>query len=117
ESLDEKLSELLHVADNDRISGKMLIHEYLRWKQRPQALSVTHVYDEVFAQKLLRNYGLAKYNEYLDSFKEKEQEDLNLLPKLQIFDSLKILIKTIPACIYDENRTEDVKGFSGDDPY
>ena len=116
EALDDNLAALIHSADNDRISGKMLVHEYLRWLPKPTFSRATN-YDEKFAQMILRSYGTIEYNKYLDSFRNEETESLQVIPKLQIFDSLNLLKKTIPACIYDENRKEDVKEFDGDDPY
>ena len=116
EALDDNLAELIHSADNDRISGKMLVHEYLRWLPKPTFARAIN-YDEKFAQMILRSYGTIEYNKYLDSFRNEETESLQVIPKLQIFDSLNLLKKTIPACIYDENRKEDVKEFDGDDPY
>lgn len=107
----------LHVADNNRISGKMLIHEYLRWSPRPKRCEVSNGYDEEYATKILRMKGLEEYKDYLASFEEEQPEDVKHLPKLQIFNNLPLLINILPACIYDEHNKEDVKEFDGDDPY
>ena len=118
EYLSEDLSALLHVADNDRISGKALIHDYLRWTPKPKSFQPDiSSYDENYAQSLLRATGLEEHQKYLDSFKEEVPEDINSLPRLQIFDNLTLLKEVIPACIPDEHRKEDVQAFDGDDPY
>lgn len=109
-------------ADNDRISGKLLFQEYLRWQPRPSRKSLTNQeYNAETAARILRMQGTDAYKSYLDSFEpEKEQ---GILPKLQIFPDCAQLRKCIPLCIYAKksNTTnkpaEDVQEFDGDDPY
>lgn len=103
------------LADNDRISGKMLVQEYLRWAQLPKFKNEVVEFNKEYADHVLRNQGYDAYQEYLNSFKETEDE--TNIPKLQVFNTLPLLIDTIQLCIYDENNKEDVKEFSGDDPY
>jgi hypothetical protein len=117
EGLGDKLSSLLHVADNDRISGKMLLHEYLRFIPRPIKYDVTAHYDEQVAMQILRLKGMEEYYKYINQFKPDEPDDIKHLPKLQIFDTCPLLKEVISSCVYDENRKEDVKEFDGDDPY
>lgn len=118
EYLSTDLATLLHVADNDRISGKALIHDYMRWSPKPKSIKIEYAaYDDNYATSLLRMSGIEEYHKYLDSFKEEELEDVTTLPRLQIFNTCELLIKTIPVCIPDDNRKEDVKAFDGDDPY
>jgi hypothetical protein len=109
----------------------MLLHEYLRWKQRPVIpASEMPVFDEMRAQWLLRNKGLEAYKAYHQIF-EPVKEETNL-PKLQIFQCdednheghefcCPMLIQAIKACSYDDKKNdkaaEDVKEFNGDDPY
>lgn len=102
-------------AVNDRIGGKLLLHDYLRWTPKPKAKDVVGAFDPELANKILRNYGKEKYDEYVKFFEE-EPEETNL-PKLQIFDTCQAIIDTIPNCISDPNNPEDVAEFPGDDPY
>jgi hypothetical protein len=126
--------ELSVNSPGSRISGKMLIHEYLRWKQRP---IIPHAdlptYSEEYAMWLLRNRGLEVYKDYLRLFDPPEEE--SNIPKLQIFcceynseaheghpNCCPIMIDTIKACSYDKKTkdgkpAEDVAEFEGDDPY
>ena len=117
EGLGDKLSSLLHVADNDRISGKMLLHEYLRFIARPIKYDITAHYDEQVAMSILRMKGMEEYYKYINQFKPDEPDDIKFLPKLQILDTCPLLKEVIPSCVYDEVHKEDVKGFNGDDPY
>jgi terminase large subunit-like protein len=103
------------LGEKARIEGKLLIHEYLRWKPKPDIQQFLEPYDAEFANMLFRNKGTKAYENYVNSYKPQEPE-VNL-PKLQVFDTCQKLINTIPDCIYDEIKTEDVKEFDGDDPY
>ena len=109
------------LADNDRIAGKLLIQEYLRWKDKPKSRIPNEGFDSEFASRVLRNQGIDAYKSYLASFDEDKSEET--LPKLQIFPDCVQLRKCIPLCIYDKksNTTnkpaEDVREFNGDDPY
>lgn len=110
-------------ADNDRISGKLLLQEYLRWREAPAKKATTPEYQFSAdrAQYILRTQGSEAYERYLRSFRG-VKEDI-VLPRLQIFPDCKELRRCIPLCIYDKksNTTdkpaEDVREFSGDDPY
>lgn len=105
----------LECAENDRISGKTLIHEFLRWNKRPEKYIPKTGYSEEVAGKILRFHGEKAYNDYLDSFKPDVDEQV--IPRLQIFNTCSRVIETIPICQYSEKRPEDVEEFSGDDPY
>lgn len=98
-----------------RVSGKLLVQEYLRWRAKPNRSTVQGVYDEQTGQRILRNEGLEKYKNYLASFQPEASE--SNLPKMQIFRDCLTLRKTIPLCVYDDDKKEDVAEFSGDDPY
>jgi len=114
----ENLDNLLRTADNDRVGGKTLVQEYIRWRPLPTLEeSNSGEFDYEYAQYLLRWNGIEVYNDYVASFVPPEPE--TNLPKLQIFDTCQVLIKAIPRCIYNqaEGKKEDVKEFSGDDPY
>lgn len=102
-----------------RISGKQLIHEYLRFKPAHVPLNERPIYSEEHAAWILRNKGLVEYKAYLHQFDE-PIEEANL-PKLQIFNTCTNLIDTIKACTYakpkNNKAAEDVAEFNGDDPY
>ena len=107
--------ELTANSAGSRISGKQLIHEYLRYKPKHAFVKQrTTQYSEEQAMWILRNRGMKEYNSYLNSFSEPEQE--TNLPKLQIFDSCRVLIEAIKACSYDKKKVEDIAAFDGDDP-
>jgi Terminase large subunit, T4likevirus-type, N-terminal len=109
-------------ADNNRISGKLTLQEYLRWKVRPPRTPISQVeYSHETAAKILRVQGQEAYQSYLASFEPVVEKEI--LPKLQIFPDCKEFRKCLPLCIYDKksNTTnkpaEDVREFDGDDPY
>lgn len=98
-----------------RVAGKMMIHEYLRWKPKPvMPASEKPVYNEFHAMQLLRLQGEKAYHAYLDIFREPEPE-INI-PKLQIFKTCNVVIEAIKQCVYDKKRIEDIAEFDGDDP-
>lgn len=116
----------VRLGKRDRLGGKMLLHEYLRWKPKPTQPVPIDQFDRDLAERILRQYGTAKYHEYLGYFKEQPPE--TNLPKLQIFSksmegtSNEALYDAIPLCMYvdkgEKDKTpEDVKEFDGDDPY
>lgn len=108
-------------ADNDRIGGKLAIHEILRWEPRP----IRYVPREGFKQEtydlIYRMRGMDAATEYRKLF-EPDKPELNL-PKLQILEgTCPELIDTLPQCVYADNEksgkmAEDVKEFKGDDTY
>lgn len=112
---------LIRLADRDRIGGKNMVHEYLRWEQRPSMLNPEIQYDQDLAQGILRKHGIEKYHEYVQMFVPQEPE--TNIPKLLIFShgpegrANEELIDVIPSCIPKETNTEDVEEFPGDDPY
>lgn len=105
----------LEDADNDRIGGISLIHDYLRWKQRPASFTPKENMDAELAARILRNMGEIKYNEYMDQF-EPQKPETNI-PRLQIMKMAqnKDLIDTMSQCVHDDKKVEDVKEFFGDD--
>lgn len=106
-------------ADNDRLGGKALIHEFLRWTPKPASYTPAEGYDEDVGFRILRNNGPAAYRDYIELF-EPEPAETNL-PRLQVSKSCEEFRKTIPACVYAESqhnkKAEDVAEFNGDDPY
>jgi hypothetical protein len=111
------------LADNDRISGKMLMHEYLRWKPRPTRITPKEGFSIELGARIFRIHGEKAYKEYASMF-EPEKPETNI-PKLQVFKDSRLYVATdlnafedvIPLCVYDDVRTEDVMEFDGDDPY
>lgn len=108
-------------ADNDRLGGKALMHEYLRWAPKPLSYVPPEGYNEATAYSILRNYGPTAYKDYTDLFATEEEE--TNLPRLQVTQSCTEFRKVIPACVYPEDdgkgrtKAEDVAEFTGDDAY
>jgi hypothetical protein len=123
--------ELSVNSPGSRVAGKMLIHEYLRFRPLPMTpLAEMPAYDEEKAAWILRNKGEQEYRSYLNIFEIPEEE--TNIPKLQIFkcnadnhdghpNCCPVMIDSIKACNYDKGRNgkpaEDVAEFDGDDPY
>jgi hypothetical protein len=107
-------------ADNDRVSGKLLIHDFLKWDENPSISLPKDIteFDQTAAQFILRNQGDEAYRKYLASFGP-TKEDLER-PRIQIFDTCPEAIKALQLCVYNEEghgNIEDVAEFTGDDPY
>lgn len=109
-------------ADNNRISGKVLIQDYLRWEPRPvRKVQKDGAFDKETAERILRGQGLDKYKAYLIDYEPEAPE--TAIPKLQIFSDCEELIRAIPLCVYEKEdsrsgkKAEDVAEFDGDDPY
>lgn len=135
QQIEEALGIPIELSSNNpgsRVAGKMLVHEYLRWKPRPVLPSADMpVYSEEYAMWLLRNKGNEQYKDYLRLFDPPEEE--TNIPKLQIFccdaenhdghpNCCPQMIDAIRACSYDKKDkdgkpAEDVAEFDGDDPY
>ena len=103
------------LGEKARVQGKLLVHEYLRWKPKADIQKFLEPFDPEFADHIFRNKGTQAYENYMSSYKPQEPEEN--LPKLQVFSTCQKLINTIPDCIYDQTNPEDVAEFSGDDPY
>jgi len=134
QQIEEHLGTAIELSVNtpgSRIAGKMLIHEYLRWKAKPQlTLKEQPEYNPEFALYIQRNRSIQEYKSYMDLFAPPKPEDN--LPKLQIMCCEKsnhvghpnccpIMIDAIKAASYDkpknEKPAEDVAEYDGDDPY
>ena len=134
QQIEEALERPIELSANtagSRVAGKMLLHEYLRWKPLPKvSLAEMPAYDEEKAAWILRNKSEAEYKSYLSIFDPPEEE--TNIPKFQIFrcdaenhdghpNCCPIVIDSIKACNYDKGRNgkpaEDVAEFEGDDPY
>ena len=105
-------------SDSDRVGGKMLLHEYLRWAPKPYSSSPKNqVPDQGMIEYIYRTKGPEAQRNYLKAFEDESLEDMKNLPKLQIFETCFETIKALPLCVYDERNVEDVAEFNGDDPY
>lgn len=102
-------------ADNNRVSGKLLIQDLIRWRPRPARYIPQEGFDMELYSKINRMSGPKASEEYAAMFREEDPEEF--LPKFQVFDTCEETIKAIPLCVYDKNRVEDVAEFEGDDPY
>lgn len=116
----------VRLGKRDRLGGKTLLHEYLRWEPLRDIPVNEGEFDPVLAEKIYRLYGEKKYDEYRNFFAPKAAE--TNIPKLQIFERSpegrgnSELIDCIPMCRYNEKgekdkTPEDVAEFDGDDPY
>jgi hypothetical protein len=112
------------MADNDRISGKMLLHEYFRWSERPRTYIPAEGYQEDVAQQIFRMSGGSAYEKYKNLFLPQAPE--KNLPKLQVFKNCPIFSQAILLAHYNEDgkgNPEDVAEWNptdsspGDDPY
>jgi len=122
EAMDEAgFSCTLTKGEKNRVGGKQLVHEYLRWQPLPNIKTIIGDYDQELANKIMRIHGEGALQQYANYFSP-EPVEYNL-PKLQIFSHSpegrenSELIEVIPTCVYDEIKKEDVKEFDGDDPY
>jgi len=103
-------------SGRDRIGGKLLLHEFLRWKPLTRSPLSKDQFDIAIADRLFRIYGKERYDHYCKMFLPPEPE--KNLPRLLICkDVAPKLVNTIPLCVYDDTNPEDVAEFSGDDPY
>jgi hypothetical protein len=100
----------------DRKAGKLLVHEYLRWKQKERTKVPQSNFDREVAQKILRTAGTKAYHDYLELFVEQPEE--KNLPKWQQFKgAMPELERCLPVIVYDKDDKEDTAEFDGDDPY
>lgn len=123
----EQVSSALEVGvrlgERDRVGGKALIHEYLRWREADRIIPIdNNEYDHELAQWILRNKSFDDYNLYVKSFVPVVSE--SNLPKLQFFNNpdVKLIWDALKMCVYEKSGTdgkkkEDVAEFQGDDPY
>lgn len=103
-----------------RVSGINLIHDFLRWEQKPRHI-VTEVYDPEIANSIFRNFGSTARDSYVAQYVSEPQEVA--IPRIQILKKqlteepcAPVLVETLPICVYDDKKTEDIQEFDGDDP-
>lgn len=134
EQIEKELGRSIGLSVNSRgsrLDGKSLVHEFLRWKQKP-IIPPDEMpnFDESYAMWVYRVKGEEAYRDYLRLF-DPPEEEINI-PRLQITccdednhegheDCCPLIIDAVQACVYDEPKqdkpAEDVKEFHGDDPY
>ena len=108
-------------ADNDRIGGKLALHEAFRWDKRPERYVPREGYSEDRESRIYRLSGQEAADGYRRLF-DPDPPEFNL-PKLQIFDRrCPELIDVIPSRVYDKpskegKLAEDVAETSDDDSY
>ena len=114
----QKYSDLVPSSSENlsgtRIAGIQLIHDMLRWEKKITLKAKGEFYNLQIAQEIYRKMGPDALESYKKQFYDEPEEEN--LPIVQIFKTCKILIDTIPMCIYDEKKTEDIAEFEGDDP-
>lgn len=132
QTIQEQISSALGVSvglstnsPGSRIAGKILLHEYLRWKPKYVPNVEEKEYDDEHARWILRNRSPDEYRSYMDSFKPVEEE--TNIPKFLIFkdcneeQATPEIVNAIKACVYAKDKegkkAEDVAEFHGDDPY
>lgn len=102
-------------SDSDRIGGKMLLHEYLRWAPRPVKYLPPQGYSEEIEARIFRLRGDAAALQYRHYFDPEPPEEN--LPKYRIFKTCPLASNVLVQCVSDPNNPEDVMEFNGDDPY
>ena len=123
EQVSEALGCSIRLGEKNRLAGKMLLHEYLRWQAKPQITAEqTGKFDPEIAQWILRNKTRKDYEDYLSIFNQ--VTIIEDIPRIQFFDTpgVRLICDSIKACVYqndasDGKKKEDVKEFSGDDEY
>lgn len=122
EQVSSALGLNVRLGEKNRISGKLLLHEFLRWQKIPPPGNTIQQYDHELANWLLRNKGESAYKDYNLSFAPITNDEV--LPKLLFFrdHSVAVICDAIKACIYEKSaadgkKKEDVAEFDGDDPY
>jgi hypothetical protein len=104
-------------AVNDRLNGKLNMHNMLRWLPKPSLKPIpTEQFSIDYANRILRMGGVDAYNAYCDRFVEEVPEG-NIPRWLIVKEACPQLVRTIPLLVYDEKKTEDVAKFNGDDAY
>jgi len=117
-----ELGPRIERADNNRLAGKLLIHDLLRFEPIAQPKIINGEYSQKTYESLLRNFNEATAQKYAKSFLP--NQEINL-PRLQIFNTCEEIIKVLPICVYNEDKGfsrgqkkyEDVAEFRGDDAY
>jgi len=103
-------------ADNDRVSGRILMHEYLRWKIRPKRFIPEQGFSQDQYLNIWKFHGEVAAKRYANLFTPDEPEK-EARPKWLITRSCQKIIQTIPTLVFNEKRPDDVLKVNGDDTY
>lgn len=115
EQIEAELKATFENADKDRIGGKQLFHEMLRWRPKPPRYIPKEGFDPEIFQRILRNSDESNAERYRKLFQPEDPETNT--PRLQIFDTCIKLIECIPLMTIDDKRIEDVEKVLDDDSY
>lgn len=122
EQVSDELGVSVRLGEKNRLAGKMLVHEYLRWRERPNLESIIGEFDPEVAAWIHRNKSIDEYNLYVSMYNKLDQsEDI---PRLLFFKdpSVELICNSVKSCTYsktqkDGKAIEDVAEFDGDDEY
>ena len=103
-----------HKADNDRLGGKQLIHDFLRFEQKSRRYIPSTDFKQERFDRILRLYGLEAAKDYQKVFIPEPPE--TNLPRLQLFECPNVTNALLSAQ-YDDKHPEDIAPFKGDDAY
>lgn len=98
-------------ADNDRVGGKILLQEYIRWRPKPPRYVPPEGFSQEIYDRLFRLKGPRAADDYTNLFVPEEPE---ILPKFAVFESCEETIKHIPLCVYSKNNPEDCEELKND---
>jgi Terminase large subunit, T4likevirus-type, N-terminal len=115
EQIEEGLGLQVERADKDRVGGKLLLHEYLRFTPAPAKYIPAGGFSKAIEERIYRLKGQDAAAQYKAYF-EPEKPEVNL-PKLKIFDTCPLAINALLSCTSNPKKLEDVLEFAGDDPY
>lgn len=119
QQVEQSFGDSFRLADNDRISGKLLLGEYLRCIPKIVRKITRTNFNQDEANEINRRLGPLAYQEYCSAFIPEQPE--SFLPKFQMTYECVETIRAILACTYAKGskgtNVEDVEAFDGDDPY
>jgi len=122
EQVSGELEVSVRLGEKDRVGGKILLHEYLRWEPRPTLSNVAGKFDAELAAWIYRNKSKTDYDLYCAAYNHSEVAEN--IPRLMFFKTpdVNLICDSIKACTYaktqkDGKAIEDVAEFEGDDEY
>jgi len=116
QQIEEATGETWEDADNDRVSGRILMHEYLRWSLRPPRFIPKEGFSQDQYLNIWKFYGEKQAKKYASLFKP-DTPELEPRPKWLITRSCRRIIECIPTLVFNEKRPDDVLKVNGDDTY
>lgn len=103
-------------ADNDRVSGRILMHEYLRWTPRPPRFIPQEGFSEEKYLNIWKFHGEVAAKRYAKLFVP-DNPEAEPRPKWLITRSCKKIQETLPILVFNEKKPDDVLKVDGDDTY